>query len=309
MSSFPRDLMHSLPNLLHGFRQRPRGEEIGEAKEEAMPAAAAEATEEGGIELSLGLSLNGRFGVDPMRTNGTSLTRSSSIPDLLNSSMAEIGFSSSLKRSCSLPAETEDECRKRKEVQTLRRLELKRKWDQKHRVSRDSNHNKLISSTEEMNGFLLLQPPRSWSQQNSIGSQGSGTGSSGISSESEIPQHFHAAESVPRPRPRPTAVLGRPPPGSSAPANGLGLPPRVAGGKVGKNVPEEMPFVFTKGSGPDGKRVEGFLYRYHKGEEVRIVCVCHGSFLSPAEFVRHAGGGDVANPMRQILVMPSSLME
>lgn len=72
-------------------------------------------------------------------------------------------------------------------------------------------------------------------------------------------------------------------------------------------MPEEMPFVCTKGSGPDGKRVEGFLYRYRKGE-VRIVCVCHGNFLSPAEFVRHAGGGDidVTNPLRQILMLPSS---
>ncbi|PKA64936.1 Ninja-family protein AFP3 [Apostasia shenzhenica] len=67
---------------------------------------------------------------------------------------------------------------------------------------------------------------------------------------------------------------------------------------------EMMPCVSTKVEGPDGKRVEGFLYKYRKGEEVRILCVCHGSFLSPAEFIKHAGGGDVDNPLRHILVKP-----
>ena len=65
---------------------------------------------------------------------------------------------------------------------------------------------------------------------------------------------------------------------------------------------EEMPCVSTIGSGPNGRRIEGFLYRYSKGEEVRIVCVCHGKFLSPAEFVKHAGGGSVAHPLKHIIV-------
>lgn len=60
-----------------------------------------------------------------------------------------------------------------------------------------------------------------------------------------------------------------------------------------------MPFVKTIGA--DGKKVEGFLYKYLQGD-VSIVCVCHGSFLSPAEFVKHAGDNDVANPLRQITV-------
>lgn len=74
-----------------------------------------------------------------------------------------------------------------------------------------------------------------------------------------------------------------------------------------RNVLEDMPCVSTRGDGPNGKRIEGFLYRYRKGEEVRIVCVCHGSFLSPAEFVKHAGGGDVAQPLKHIVVSPTFL--
>ncbi|EEF34757.1 hypothetical protein RCOM_1025320 [Ricinus communis] len=78
--------------------------------------------------------------------------------------------------------------------------------------------------------------------------------------------------------------------------------------EMGRNVLEDMPCVSTKGDGPNGKRIEGFLYRYRKGEEVRIVCVCHGSFLSPAEFVKHAGGGDVAHPLKHIVVNPYPLL-
>lgn len=75
-----------------------------------------------------------------------------------------------------------------------------------------------------------------------------------------------------------------------------------------RTVWENMPCVSTKGDGLDCKRIEGFLYRYRKGDEVRIVCVCHGSFHSPAEFVRHAGGGDVAHPLRHIVVNHSPLL-
>ena len=78
--------------------------------------------------------------------------------------------------------------------------------------------------------------------------------------------------------------------------------------EAARNVLDDMPCVSTTGLGPNGKRIEGFLYRYRKGEEVRIVCVCHGSFLSPAEFVKHAGGGDVAHPLKHIVVNPSPFL-
>lgn len=68
----------------------------------------------------------------------------------------------------------------------------------------------------------------------------------------------------------------------------------------------DMPCVFTKGDGPNGRRVDGILYKYGKGEEVRIMCICHGSFLTPAEFVKHGGGGDVDRPLRHIVVNTSS---
>lgn len=70
----------------------------------------------------------------------------------------------------------------------------------------------------------------------------------------------------------------------------------------------DMPYVSTKGDGTNGHKIEGFLYRYKNGEEVRIVCVCHGMFLTPAEFVKHGGGGDVQHPLKHIVVNPFPLL-
>lgn len=61
----------------------------------------------------------------------------------------------------------------------------------------------------------------------------------------------------------------------------------------------KMPSVRTIGA--DGRKTEGVLYKYRQGE-VGILCACHGSFLSPAEFVKHAGGNEVANPLRHIII-------
>lgn len=81
---------------------------------------------------------------------------------------------------------------------------------------------------------------------------------------------------------------------------------RTRGKEIGTNSIGDMPCVFTKGDGPNGRRVDGILYKYGKGEEVRIMCVCHGTFHSPAEFVKHAGGTDVDNPLKHIVVNPNA---
>lgn len=79
------------------------------------------------IELSLGLSLGGCFGADP---KGKKLVRSSSIASF-TSLPWEPEFpvvpAAALTRTSSLPTETEEERRKRKEMQSFKRLEAKRK--------------------------------------------------------------------------------------------------------------------------------------------------------------------------------------
>ena len=119
---------------------------------------AAAGEESGGIELSLGLSLNGRFGVDPKKAK--MLTRSSSISDFMTPLRCQDRASSTvvpitaLTRTCSLPMETEEEWRKRKELQTLRRMEAKRKRTAKQRShkaarSRDRDRASFEENCEE----------------------------------------------------------------------------------------------------------------------------------------------------------------
>ncbi|KAL6497864.1 hypothetical protein OROHE_026891 [Orobanche hederae] len=93
------------------------------------------------------------------------------------------------------------------------------------------------------------------------------------------------------------------------------LPPKRTGGLV-KKPPKpptrktigvsirHMPCVSTTGNGPNGKTVTGFLYKYTK-TEVSIMCVCHRRYFSPSEFVEHAGGVDILNPLRHITVVNS----
>ncbi|KAK3029949.1 hypothetical protein RJ639_038177 [Escallonia herrerae] len=71
------------------------------------------------------------------------------------------------------------------------------------------------------------------------------------------------------------------------------------------DVMKAMPTVTTTGGIPFGKKIEGFLYHYSEGY-VRIVCVCHGMFFSPAEFVKHSSGLDVVNPMKHIKVLTNT---
>lgn len=170
------------------FDRRIPGKEKNSGGEEAVD----DGGEEGGIELSLGLSLNGKFGVDPNRAQ--KLKRSSSISSFAlngenNVARAFSPYAPPLTRTCSLPAEAEtEEWRKRKEAQSQKRMEAKRKRMEKMknvRVVREkldkedphseengsSNGNGLVTALS--NGNALP------SSQGSSVSQGSG--SSGIS--------------------------------------------------------------------------------------------------------------------------------
>lgn len=89
------------------------------------------------MELNLGLSLGGRFGVEKSSMN---LVRSSSVASFLplvrddNDAVATSAAAyTGLVRTSSLPVETEEEWRKRKKLQTLRRMEAKRRRSEKQR--------------------------------------------------------------------------------------------------------------------------------------------------------------------------------
>lgn len=48
-----------------------------------------------------------------------------------------------------------------------------------------------------------------------------------------------------------------------------------------------LPWVSTTGPGPNGRTISGVTYRYN-ANQIKIVCACHGTHMSPEDFVRHA---------------------
>lgn len=287
-----------------------------------------EEEEDGEIELSLGLSMNGRFGVDPARKK---LRRASSISNLVfavadngsrqKGSGAALESHAPLGRTCSLPTPME-EWRHRKAFELTRSMEARKKRMEKLKTVRmvkdtdipaeDGNDGNESNDavTVKVNvrnigiGNLNLVENVKQASQGSIGSQRSG--SSGISSDchSQLTEGAQQLAEV-KSSSGSKSVQER----NEQKATIEAAVREAKGPNIShRNAMLDMPFVSTKAYGPNGTKVDGFLYRYKKGEEVRIVCVCHGMFLSPAEFVKHGGGGDVEHPLKHIVVNSSPLL-
>ncbi|KAG0500721.1 hypothetical protein HPP92_000793 [Vanilla planifolia] len=311
------------------FLQRFAGSRCGEESHPSYGNARDTTSQDSGdTELSLGLSLGGCFAVGPRETR---LVRSSSTEtfSVFGNEREFTVAPAGLVRTCSLPVEAEEEHRKRKEMQSLKRLEAKRKRSEKRNGSRSPSATAVVDKKVEkkdeagftkMNGYA---PPRFpmgpvgdrseveqsrrgtlWRSSSDFdgrsveGCEGSDlSNSSTISSNPDMLRKSTAAAPLP-PLLRSLKSLQE-----DVQASKKMTESTNQSRDMGTNMMDEMPCVSTKGDGPNGRRIEGFLYKYKKGEEVRIVCVCHGSFLTPAEFVKHAGGGDVTHPLRHIVVI------
>ncbi|OMO93500.1 Glycerophosphoryl diester phosphodiesterase [Corchorus capsularis] len=148
IEKYPRDL---LQRFMSSTESQPSTRSEGEEEEE-----------EQGLELNLGLSLGGRFGVDK---NAKKLTRSSSIAgsipifreDIDANTPPAVSNYPTLIRTSSLPTETEEEWRKRKELQTLRRMEAKRRRSEKQRSSREKMEVNLLEE-EKQTGRNSIPP-------------------------------------------------------------------------------------------------------------------------------------------------------
>ncbi|GJX17140.1 ninja-family protein AFP3-like protein [Tanacetum coccineum] len=279
--------------------------------------------EEENIELSLGLSLNGKYGIEKRRmdNNNNMLIRASSVVTDMTSFLTDDQTTSSLTRTCSLPVEMmeDDEFRRKKEMQSLRRFEAKRKRVEKMKNGTNCEVKKkrcLVNGNNQVTKSFLPPLPR----MPSVGSPGSG-GSSGVSDLESLPfsginkdtdSKSTSQQSVSQQISnsnlyRSNSVASKPVPEKFTITSSQNVDRNRSKDETLKMMLSDMPCVSTKGDGINGNKIEGFLYRYRKGEEVRIVCVCHGSFLTPAEFVKHGGGGDVEHPLRHIVVNPPSL--
>ncbi|RZR86311.1 hypothetical protein BHM03_00013491 [Ensete ventricosum] len=312
------------------------------------------------IELTLGLSLGGCFGADPKEKKLFRSSSTASFSSLSCEPEFQVVAAAVLTRTSSLPAETVEDRRKRKEMQSLKRLQAKRKRLVRKNSIRSGAAKPGEKTEEDVDGgngsTADDQTMVDNEELSSLGGSHSGGARNGLP-----PPGLPARAAVSkRAAAAPVGVPGCFPPVSQgsigsqgsnsagkrddtgaargidwccnlrrAYVTGFGMAgysnhaetkngKATVGGDEGvtkkvaaranwmketeRRIMEEMPFVSTRGDGPNGRRVEGFLYKYRKGEEVRIVCVCHGSFLTPAEFVKHAGGGDVPNPLRHIVV-------
>ncbi|XP_047334837.1 ninja-family protein AFP3-like [Impatiens glandulifera] len=268
-NGFSRDLLQGFvtPNMIPS-----------NLEETSQKSSEENEKEEEQIELTLGLSLNGRFGFDPTRAE---LYRSSSIPVNLEIYAAVPESPPVMVRTSSLPSEKGEAWRKRKEIQSLKRQEARGRRLGKRKIVKTGVIGEQIGVGIESEGEISEKIYTQWPNPSRQGS----TGSSGVS-ESASP---------------PTPVQGMV--NDQNKKNRIVYTSKEEEIKM-RNVFLEMPCVYTRGDGPNEKRIEGFLYKYNRGEEVKIVCVCHGSFLSPAEFVRHAGCMDVENPLKHIVVNP-----
>ncbi|XP_057459829.1 ninja-family protein AFP3-like [Actinidia eriantha] len=275
------------------------------------------------LDLNLGLSLGGFYSQIPKENP---LIRTSSLNiDLSLAENNEVGGGGflSLARSASLPTKAEQEMRKIKEIQALKRMEAKRRLLEKQRHSRGGAYDQ-----EEKLSNLPFEKLTS----NACSSTNPGFQGRENSAAAKVPTlsqpaivdstNYRSAE-----KPENGKQIISPPishPNSTIPflirANGkpveiaetvherLSKKVKVLGNHTTTPMEmwKQMPSVTTIGDGPNGKRIEGLLYRYRKGQ-VSIVCICHGNFLSPAEFVKHAGGTDVANPMKHINVLATTI--
>uniref|UniRef100_A0A5B6YHC4 Ninja-family protein n=1 Tax=Davidia involucrata TaxID=16924 RepID=A0A5B6YHC4_DAVIN len=279
------------------------------------------------LDLSLGLSLGGGYNRIPKEEP---LIRSSS----LNENDGEF---LSLARSSSLPTETGQGQRMTKVLQIMERTEAKRRLLEKQRSAKGGSDEErppveavpptkgpiwAVESASRNVAFCravekIKTEVKALKNQTIQGLRNSTVDSSPNNFQPVVTSEAMAnGESVKPARSRSVPLVS-----SGTMANGKPVKPAETEQKnpskkikvsdsgmreIGvEMIMKQMPSVTTTGDGPNGRRIEGFLYKYMKGH-VSIVCVCHGNFLSPAEFVEHAGGSEVANPMKHINVLPPS---
>ncbi|CAN6320945.1 unnamed protein product, partial [Urochloa humidicola] len=274
---------HKLARRMEGYsRDFLGGIGRGDAPpQEQRPGPAQAGTEE--VELSLGLSLGGRFGVD---RQGERLARSSSMAVVMTAPV-EAAAPPALGRTSSLPVDTEAS-----EVGRRQGLDG---WDS----SRDTGG---PAGEPAANLRASLSPSSGSSDGEAHRLQGTATANERSPSSAgppggEAPSTPSSSSSLAG---RAASLGSR---GNQQTTSGTAAARAKSMGDVERTMMQEMPSVFTKGL-PNGNRLEGFLYKYRKGEQVRIVCICHGSFHTPAGFVEHAGGGNVDNPLRHIVITP-----
>ncbi|WCJ38534.1 Ninja-family protein 2 [Euphorbia peplus] len=77
-------------------------------------------------------------------------------------------------------------------------------------------------------------------------------------------------------------------------------------GDYERRVLNKMRTVMSRGDDPNAIRIHWFLYKYTK-DDVKMVCSCHGFFLTPTQFLKHVGVSDLSDPLQKIIVLPFNI--
>ncbi|XP_021660879.2 ninja-family protein AFP3 [Hevea brasiliensis] len=281
------------------------------------------------LDINLGLSLGGIYSE---KSSGKPLTRSSSIIGVLTPKKDHQELDSplpktfrSLSRSCSVPTEAEQEQRKaslmalaRRRIESTQRFMGERSKKEDPEQQKSPAREPMPSSPSKVAAWAaasaakspalcraLVQIKRQFALYGNrkLEGQEDSAAEKGASHSKSLPMQ-NDAESKVMLR---TISNGNPVKVEETKLENPSKKVKLVNNGFqdnGVDVMKQMPSVTTTGDGPNGKKIVGFLYKYRKGQ-VSIVCVCHGSSLSPAEFVKHAGGKDVPNPMKHITVCSS----
>ncbi|KAL3813469.1 hypothetical protein ACJIZ3_014737 [Penstemon smallii] len=286
-------------DLLNRFMNHNRNPNINEQQKGKL---AQDENEE--LQLSLGLSMNGRFGVDPERKM---LKRSSSISNLTFAAAAAAvddgstpqarGVNAPLARTCSLPAEPEEDWRRRKETQLIKRMKRMEKLKTVRGGGKEKeNCSEDVSNNGNVSGSVTPEKVDS----GSIGSQKTGSSVVSVFQNQQIDGENQGGEvKSPYAHSLPVAEV-QDENGSAVTIEATPEDPSKVNEMLNSAL-LDMPYVSAR---INNKKIEGFLYNYKRGEQLKIVCVCHGMFLTPAGFLKHGGGGDVENPLKHIIVSP-----
>ncbi|KAL3623826.1 hypothetical protein CASFOL_032642 [Castilleja foliolosa] len=130
-------------------------------------------------------------------------------------------------------------------------------------------------STQYSNRAAAVEHGKTYGKQQ-VGEEGSSShteGNAATHQTKDVSDHPKAAESIP----------------NEFPAIRSGIAADLKFGGCGSY--PNLPWVSTTGQGPNGRTISGVTYKYNP-TQIRIVCACHGTHMSPEEFVCHASAED-----------------
>ncbi|GFP92082.1 ninja-family protein mc410 [Phtheirospermum japonicum] len=152
------------------------------------------------------------------------------------------------------------------------------------------NDSRKLTQATQYDGRAIVEHGKSYGKQQ-VGEEGSSShteGNAATHQTKDASDQPRAAESAP----------------SEFPAIRPGIAADLKFGGCGSY--PNLPWVSTTGQGPNGRTISGVTYKYSP-TQIRIVCACHGTHMSPEEFLLHASAEENNTTDAGVALTPSSL--